>query len=101
MTTLKQHPIAWSIYSLYMLSWLYLGYAAYVNFINYADGRALGIHLFLFTIFGFIPYLVVTFLISEFSGESRPFYLLMVRLILASVPVVIIGGFVLNAIYRY
>lgn len=102
MQTLKQHPIAWSIYAMYLFCWLWIGYNAYFNFGNFADGQALGIMLFLFIMCGFLPYLVVTFLISEMSGEdTRPFYLLLVRLVLGSFPVVLIAGAILNFVTSY
>src|ERR1700712_3541741 len=97
MKTLKQHPIAWLIYALYLLCWAWIGYTAFIDFHNYADGQALGINLVLFIVFGFLPYLVITFLVAEFSGErSRPFYMLLVRLILGSAPVVAVLGIILN-----
>jgi hypothetical protein len=84
-----------------MLGWFYIGYIAYFNYSSYPDGFSIGINLFLYFIFGFIPYLIITFLVYDFSqlDATKAFYLMMVRLILASMVFVVIMGLILGHLF--
>jgi len=87
--TLKKHPIASLLYTLYLLLWCWLAYIGYNDLTHHGDGESIGTSLYYFCLFVFLPYFIINFLLSLFSRTGKEYYATMNWLILGMIPVAI------------
>jgi hypothetical protein len=100
MSTLKEHPVAVSIFALYVLIWVWLSYLGYYDYTHYSDGETTGMSIFGAVMVLFIPYAGIVHLLGSLSRQHQSFYKRLAWLSAIPIPLILLWVLILNAIYH-
>jgi hypothetical protein len=98
--SLKEHPVAVSMFALYVLVWLWLFYVGYYDYSHYGDGETTGMSIFGAIIVLFIPYAGIMYLLGCLLKQHQSFYKRMALLSAIPIPLILLWVLVLNALYH-